>query len=287
MAIPTDYIFTSGSCLKSELYDLIIAKLVAAGWENVSSNASDYDVLTSAGNAGDKALVLNLRPIPAAGTAANNIKTSNFCQMSVRLQTSYTPGTEGAAGVFGRPALAWIDVYVAPVAANGQLPLDTTLSYHVYADASKIIISIAYPSATGLLPVVIYLGEPDSQFAGESGASSIVLAVTNSATTAASLQICNTSDGMGNVAAPYALATYALLPSGDPNMGNKRMISNIYYGSASESFRGMLDGIKCMLNVTVNTGDTVTIGAETYQVLVSHTQGNTSFPSKALLVRTA
>jgi hypothetical protein len=287
MAIPTDYIFTSGTCLKSELYDLIINKLIAAGWQNVSSNpTTDYDVLTSPGNTGDRALVLNLRPIPAAGTVTNTIKTSAFCQMSARLQTSYVPGTAGAAGVFGRPALAWTDVYVAPVAASGQLAADTTLNYHVYADASKIILAIEYPPATAYSPVLIYLGEPDSQFAGETGSSSVVLAVTNSATTATSLQICGTSDGMGSVTTPYALTTYALLPAGDPNMGNKRMVSNIYYGSAAESFRGMLDGVKCMLNVTVNTGDTVTIGAEVYRVLVCHTQGNISFPSKALLVRT-
>lgn len=288
MSIPTNYIFTSGSCQKKDLFDLLISKLVAAGWTDVASNATtDYVVLTSTGNTGDKSLILNLRDIPAAGTAANTVKTSAYCQMSYRLQSSYTPGASGVAGTFGRPALAWSDLYLAPVVASGTLAADTVVNYKVYADASKIILAIEYPPATGYSPILIYLGVPDSILVSDSDNRGMLAAVSNTALTAASIQICNTSDGMGSVAAPYPLMTYALLPPGDPNNANKRMISAIYYGNVAESFRGKLDGIRCMLNAKIFTGDTVTIGAETYYVLVCHAQGATSFPSQALLIRTA
>jgi hypothetical protein len=274
--------------MKSEIYDLIINKLIAAGWTNVSSKAStDYAVLTSVGNTGDKSLIINLRDIPAAGTAANTVKTSAYCQMSYRLQSSYAPGAVDVAGVFGRPALAWTDLYIAPVAASGQVPADTVVNYKVYADLSKIILAIEYPNPTGYSPILIYIGQPDTLLSLDSENRGMLVGATNSATTASSVMVCNTSDGMGSVAAPYALKTYAFLPDGDPNNSNKRMVSSIYYGNALEGYRGKLDGVKCVLNTKLFTGDTITIGAETYYVLTCHTQGITSFPSQALLVRTA
>jgi len=164
MAIPTDHIFTKGTCLKSELYQLIIDKLTAAGWKNVASLASsDYVVMQSTGNTEDKNLLLNLRD--TSSTGANSIVTTDYCVMSYRLQNTYVAGDTGVAGTFGRSCLAWTNLYIAPVGAvTTTLGKDTQLIYHVYADASKLILELEYPTPTGLGPVVIYLGQPDSLF---------------------------------------------------------------------------------------------------------------------------
>lgn len=288
MAIPTDYIFTRGTVAKNGVFDLIVNALQNAGWESVASLPStDGTVLKSTGNNGDKALIINIRDTNVAGT--NSVKTTNFNTMSYRLQDTYTPGASGVAGVFGRSSLSWSAMDIAPtVVTTGTLASDTTLTYSVYADKSKIILALEYPSATGYNPMLIYMGAPDSIWASDSLNRGCLFATTVNAQTASSIYISNTSDGMGAVTTPYALATYTQVPPGDPNMGNKRMTSSIYYGSASEGYRGKLDGIKCILNIKVNTGDTVTVGAESYYVLVCHAQGNTSFPSGiALLIRTA
>nr|WP_092074932.1 hypothetical protein [Dendrosporobacter quercicolus]NSL49557.1 hypothetical protein [Dendrosporobacter quercicolus DSM 1736]SDN22638.1 hypothetical protein SAMN04488502_11512 [Dendrosporobacter quercicolus] len=287
MAIPTGYIFQSGTCLKSEIYQLIIDRLVAAGWTDVSGNpATDFVVLKSTGNTEDKELILNIRPTNASN--ANSVVTTDYCAMSYRLQDTYTPGEAGVAGTFGRSSLAWTALYVAPVASlTTALGADTEVNYHVYADASKIILVLEYPAPTGLGPQVIYMGLPDSLLVSDSANRGMLVGASAYGIATSSVQICNTSDGVASVTAPYNLTTYSLLPPGDPNARNKRMISSVYYGSAAESYRGKLDGIKCMLYTSVNTGDTVTIGAETYRVLVTHSISYTSFPSRALLIRTA
>lgn len=285
MAIPTDYIFQSGTCLKNQIYQLIIDKLIAAGWEDISSNpATDFVVLKSTGNTEDKDLILNIRPTNASN--ANSIATTDYCAMSYRLQDTYTPGESGVAGTFGRASLAWTNLYIAPVASlTTALGGDTSIDYHVYADASKLILTLEYPNPTGFGPVVIYMGLPDTLLASDSANRGALVAMSTQGVAATQLQICNTSDGVASVTAPYNLTTYTLLPPGDPNAANKRMVSSIYYGTAAEGYRGKLDGLKCIYYTAVNTGDTVTIGAEVYRVLVSHSQGNTSFPSRALLVR--
>lgn len=288
MAIPTDYIFQSGTCQKKELYDLIINKLKDAGWTDISSKPdTDFVVLTSAGNTGDKQLILNLRPLPAAATAANNVTTSDFCQMSYRLEDAYTPGAAGVAGIFGRPSLAWSDLYIAPVAASGKLALDTVVNYKVYADLSKIILVVEYPPAVSMSPILIYMGLPDTLYMPQAGNSGTLVAVTNTAITATNVQVCNTPDGIGNVTAPYALPTQTLLALKNPNNANKYMVSDVYYGSTTEGVRGKLDGIYCMPNQNIQTGDNVIINAKTYYVICCHAQGNSSFSSPALLVRIA
>jgi len=287
MAVPTDYIFTSGTCLKSEVYQLIIDKLVAAGWTNVSSLASsDFVVLTSTGNTGDKALVLNVRDTNAA--AANSVVSTDYNVMSYRLQDTYTAGTSGVAGTFGRSSLTWTALYLAPVAAlTTTLAAATPITYHVYADASKIILLLEYPSATGYSPTLIYMGQPDTVYVTESKNRGCLVGVTNNGTTAASVMICNTSDDQASVTAPYAIATSALLPSKNPNGAGKYPISEIYYGSTTESIRGKLDGVLCAYNSNLLTGDTVTIGTYTYYVAICASLNVLSFPSLALLVRTA
>lgn len=287
MAIPTDYIFQSGTVLKGGIYDLIVNKLVAAGWVDVSSKpATDYMVLTSAGNTGDKALVLNLRDVNVAG--ANSVKTTNYNTMSYRLQDTYAPGASGVAGTFGRSALAWTALDIVPTATtSGSLAMDTTVNYKVYADASKIILALEYPIATGFSPLLIYIGQPDSVYVGESSSRGMIVATTANTTTAANIVISNSPDGMGITSAPYVMPTTALMPLSNPNAAGKYFESDIYYQGASEGIRGKLDGVLCLLNSRIATGDIITIGTKTYYALVCHTQGATSFPSQALLVRTA
>ncbi|WP_371380918.1 hypothetical protein [Sporomusa aerivorans] len=287
MAVPTDYVFSSGTCLKSQIYQLIIDKLVAAGWTDTSSLASsDFVVLKSTGNNGDKNLILNIRDTNAS--AANSVVSTDYCVMSYRLQDTYTPGTTGVAGTFGRSSLAWTALYLAPVSAlTTTLAAATPINYKVYADASKIILLLEYPYATGYSPTLIYMGQPDTVYVTESNNRGCLTGTTNNGTTASSVMICNTSDDQASATAPYAIATSALLPSKNPNGAGKYAVSEIYYGSTTESIRGKLDGVLCAYNSNLLTGDQITIGTYTYYVAVCASVNVLSFPSLALLVRIA
>lgn len=285
MAIPTDYIFTRGQVVKSGVFDLIVNSLIAAGWTNVSSLAtSDFVVLKSTGNTEDKSLILNIRDTNASNT--NSIKTTNYNTMSYRLQTSYTPGAAGVAGTFGRPAMAWTAMDIVPtVAATGTLPMDTMLTYSIYADKSKFILALEYPYASGYGPLVIYMGLPDSLYCLEEGNSG-TLAATTVNVTGNTVYICNTPAGLGNVTDKYSLTVYGTLSPKNPNNAGKYALSHLYYGSTTEGPRGKLDGIYVMPQGNVVTGDIITLGTKKYYVLVCHIQGANSFLSPVLAIRT-
>lgn len=287
MTLPTDYIFKSGSCAKNALFDLIVNSLKDQGWTDISSNpTTDYIVLSSNGNSGDKNLILNLRDTNATG--ANSVKTTAYNQMSFRLQDTYTPNpTAGQSGTFGRTSLAWTELFLAPVAAAGTLAGDTVVNYKIYTDASKIIMSIEYPPATGYSPVLFYLGLPDSTYLRQSGAKGMLYASTVNMGTASNLLICNSPDTIGVVTAPYVMPTLATTVLKNPNNDGVYTESPVYYQSITEGLRGKLDGVFCMTNSNILTGDTLTINSNTYYALVCHVQGNSSFPTQALLIRTA
>lgn len=393
-----DYIFSKGTCRKSELYQVMLDKLKANGWKDISTKVStDFVVLASKGNSGNKNLVLNLRD--TNNSAANSIVTTDFCAMSYRMQDTYIPGVGGkaaaiaiansvqkgstgtlkvkdgsvfsgtadtiyhlkittaptnagnliglgykvaigagsygaetvlsqsaisaefvlgngitvllnvdteqsfmvdevydvtgtalveVAGTFGRPAVPWNNLFIAPVANLATtLGKDTVLTYYIYADASKLILVIEFPSATTYLPVVIYMGEPDTKYVQDSDARGMVVATSIQAPAASGLYVNNTSDKMPAVAQAYVLSTYTVLPPADPNVAEKYMIAPIYYGSAVESFRGILDGIKNCVYTGSNlvSGDTMMTENEKYHCVVTHVLGASSFPSRAILVR--
>lgn len=287
MAIPTDYIFTQGTCAKKDFYGVITSALANAGWVNVSSLAStDYEVWTSTGNTGDKALVLNLRKGSVA-TPANDVTTTTYCQMSFRFPTSYTPGTAGVAGTFVRPDV-WRDLYIAPTAAIGTLASDTTYTYKIYADKSKVIFSIEFPGATGYAPMLHYLGLPDSLYCTETGNKGMIYgATTNGATTAGYFLIADAPSGMGTVSTAYASLAICTLAPKNPNNAGRYVVSDVYYGSASEGTRGKLDGVVCLPTTNVLTGDIITIGTYQYYILNTSSTGNCNFPSNAVGIRIA
>lgn len=288
MATPTDYIFQNGTCAKSAIFATIITKMTTAGWTNVASLAtSDFTVMKSTGVNADKNLLIQLRSTNLS--AANDTATTSYSQMSYRLIDTYTPGATGVAGVFGRTALAWTDLFIAPVAAaSAVVPPDTTVTYRWYADAGKFIMSIEYPSSLNLAPILMYIGQPDTVKVSEALSAGMIVGTTSNATTAASVLVDNTPVGIGAVAAPYALSTTALLPLTNPNVAGVYFLSDIYYQSATEGIRGKLDGLKTMFNNKCLTGDTVTdTDGKVYYVLVCQVQGSTSFPSVVLLIRTA
>lgn len=293
MPIPTNYIFTPGSCLKKDFYGTICSLLLGAGWQNVTSNyTTDGDVFISSGNTNDKALIINIRKTETANVT--DVTTTNGVQCSIRFPSTYTPGTPGTSGVFTRPGL-WHMLPIGPIntgsaALNNCGALDTVYNYKVYVDKSKIIYSIEYPLGINLDCVLIYVGLPDSIYTPESKNNGMVLVSScyNSGGPA-SVFVADSPDGIGSTSDGYPLAMYAVTPLKNPNTSNKYILSEIAYGNAIEGLRGKLDGIYVLPNGTMRTGMLIKCGLETYYVVqqVTGGYGGFGYPSANMAIRIA
>lgn len=161
-------IFTNETVNYSDFYAWFKTKLVAAGWENITSKySSDGDVWHSKGERGTRDYFFS--------TFAPNANNG----MEVRQYLKYTPGTSGVAGVFeGNPAVAGQSMvyngfsFPVTVAGYGVLPDTTPLLVHFSINKERVIIIITAPeglftgttsSTSGLLgkSSLWYIGSPE------------------------------------------------------------------------------------------------------------------------------
>lgn len=135
-------IFSTEQVAYGDFYAWFKAKLVAAGWENITSNyATDGDVWHSTGESGTKNYYFSsFVPNTSAG-------------MVVKPYLKYTPGNPGSPGVFlGNPNVSGHNVtydgLALPITGTSTLPPDSaslTVSYSI----NKQRIIIAFTLAEG------------------------------------------------------------------------------------------------------------------------------------------
>ena len=277
-----DYIFTSGTCAKSDCYSLIKNTLLAAGWTNVSSSATtDFDIFYSNGENGDKNLYIQTRPGNA--TNVNPVDTTDYCAFSYRLINTYIPKVGGGAGTFGRAAETWKLLYIAPSAAT--ISKATLVNYKIHANKNRLIVVFEFPPALALNAVTLYIGIPDVMYCSDTDSRGLLVATSSNAQAAATVTITSTPAELAVSALSYNLTTYCTLAPKNPNSAGKYILSDVYFGSATEGFRGKLSGLYVIPNTNVLAGDLIQIGTKSYYVVINHVLGNTSFPSPALVIQ--
>lgn len=288
------YIFTPGQCTKAQLYDVVLNAMLAAGWQNITSNyATDGDVLYSTGVNGDKSLIINLIPYSgrnasgitasAANDAAYSTRTTTYAYWSFRLEQSYTPGASGTAGTFSHPSRTfnnpiylfaglgpgsnWGATYYA---GNITFPIDTVMNYYIYVDKSKLILFVKPPDTYSINWSVIYIGLPDTTFAKCDNGRGVICALNWNWWGAFPLMTEYPDDGVVAQLTGtnnYYTALTFVQPTTSPNQNGKYFLSEIYYHNSSYGLIGKLDGILGVSNNGLTTGDTITIAGITYTII--------------------
>lgn len=267
---------------RDALYDAMIAHMVASGWTDVSSKAAtDYNVMTSPGVGGGKALVIQMRPTNTDD--ANSVKSSAYSMASYRLPSSYVPGAVDTAGTFGNDAAVWQQLNLAPIAATATTVTPATeITYRWYCDANKLLMLLQYPTATGLLPMFIYMGLPES-YATEGPSSGVLFGATSCQH--AGVFVTAVSTDLGTAMDNAVRTAYTNVAYRNPNIENKYVMNEIFYGLATEGVRGKLVGLYAVPNQNMNTGDSLTIGAELYYLFIPHSYQSSSFSAAAFCIR--
>lgn len=276
-----DVIFTKGTCLKNQVYQTMIDAFIAAGWKNISSNnATDFDVLQSVGESGDKNLIIQIRPTNASN--ANSIVTTDLNVASYRLIESYTPGTAGAAGVVGRTAEAWATLYVVPIttAVAGATPI----TYHINVNKNRMIIVIDTPPSVNLGPVTHYIGHPDTVFVSTPGSRGLLVA-SSAYAKATGVHVTNTPGEVAPETVSSGRAIYCQLSPRNPNAAGLFAFSEMKYGNATEGYLGKLDGLYPMPAGGASNGDTVSVGDKKFRVVVNQTVSTNSFPTSVFVIQ--
>lgn len=234
----SNVIFTKDTVTKAQLYTKIKTLLTATGWQNVSSKpVTDFDVLTSAGETGDKQLVLQLSDI----YNGNSLGSTTSQYLMIRTPYSYIPGTAGAAGTFGRPADTWMNLQVFDTAVGPDIQCD--LYYHV--NKNRIIFAVEPPRTSGISPQVVYMGLSDESYINEIKSDGVMVASTRFP---ASKVVWMTSKPKEKTNDGYYLSTYELPVFREDTGDNTRVLFKMIVGNASEGVRCALDNVFCIIN---------------------------------------
>lgn len=274
-----DYIFTEGKVAKKDFFNKLVELMTSAGWVDVSSDpTTDFVVLNSTGETGDKNLFLQIRPSNNSG--ANPIDSTDYSVMSYRFVEGYTPGT-GTAGTFTRTSEAWTPLHIVPQAANTQLNKEIELTYFYHVNKNRIIISVETPASTSLAPIVIYLGLPDVLYTDEPNSRGLVCAVTAYPKTNNTIHVSNAAFPLPSDNASSTRSIYVTLSPKNPNTAGLYTISEMTYGNVTEGTRGKLTGLYQLPNGNINNGDFIEIDAKLYRIVVTHVVSSSSSFSSA------
>lgn len=288
----TDIIFTYGNCQKSQFYDVILNALLAAGWQNVTSNyATDGDVLKSNGISGDKELYMQIVPYNAAqfGVSAGadtsySMRTKPYAIWAYRQQKKYTPGASGTAGTFSNPSRGFIPFFISPTngaysANSASYPIDLTVEYYIHTDKNGLILFSKMPDTYSRSWGMAYYCLPHTLYAKCDGGRGMTAITSNSSSAVwvgnVGFMADYPDDGGGadtSGANYYNVTPLSIRPTTySPNQNGKFFFSEIYTHNDSYGMIAKLDGLLGTFRGGISNGDTLSVDGKNY-VLVNTTK---------------
>ena len=273
-------IFTQTTSLKSDLAITIIDLLEKAGWNNVSSNYStDFYVMNSKGETGDKDLYFQFRPTSTTNT--NDVTSTTATIMSYRLINGYTPNeTDGVAGTFARTTSeAWRTWQIAQ-GTTVDPAVELNLWFSINKD--RAIFNIYTPESLSLLPTLFYIGLPTS-YTSEPLSRGVVA---YSSMTSSFSNVAHVSDNVPELptsATSITLANQIVLPPKSPNSAGIHTPVELSYGNASVGLRGKLDSLFFLPANSINDGNILKQGNKRFRATQLGVVSNNSFPTNCVI----
>lgn len=284
MAI-TDYIFQEETVIKQNFGQWLVDKMVAAGWQQISSNPPTgptdtsvtkfYMMRTTRPSDGLEALVgIN------DGALRTNVTSGAGTNIGFDLFLDYTPGAPGTVGTSSRPisAAGYIGSSLVTTTStprifkilpNVSFPLDTPLSVRFVITRTNVTIIARLPTFYNAAGTVIFLGLPDT-FLDEkpTGASMVFSTNTNGASNDQPM-VCDTPLGVASSTVFYEATGEVLNVFKSPDQSGRFPLFPIYVGDNNTGIRHMVPSIYAMGSGGVLDRDIIQVGGMNFEVAVT------------------
>jgi hypothetical protein len=253
IAIPPPPILQSALMTKGEVYDFLISEMIAAGWEDIASNPGvEGNVMHSTGEAGDKDIYVQIRPIignspTTAITPATDWRSSAVSGIGIRLLPDYTPGDPGVSGTASKN----VNLIVGHMFKTSMAVTVADVPVYYYVDKDIAIFYIRVPDT--LTPAtyiggLIAFGLPKDGIGDRDAQRDTFLVITTAAAatgsqTANTVNVLNNPAGAGDNAAIINETAYINHPPLSIDFKGRYLPVAVFYGDATYGYRGMLPGI--------------------------------------------
>lgn len=279
-----DYVFQEETVTKQNFGSWLVAKMVAAGWQQISSIAP-----TGPGDTSTSKFYVMKTTRPSDGLEAyigindGALRTSTsgvHNNLGINLLTDYTPGAPGTNGTSTRPLTGngWIATNpattstfsnmfkIAPVVA---LPLDTPLSVRFAITRTTVTLIVRTPSFYNAAPVVLFFGLPDTFLDEKTTSAAMVFStLTNGAPNDQPL-ICDTPAGVATSTNMYEANGEVLNVYKSPDQSGRFPLFPIYVGDSNTGIRCMTPSIYAMGSGGVLDRDIIQVSGMNFEVVVA------------------
>lgn len=279
-----DYVFQEETVLKQNFGSWLVAKMVDAGWQQISSNAPTGPTDTSTSKF---YMMKTTRPSDGLeayiGINDGALRTSTsgvHNNLGINLMTDYTPGAPGTNGTSSRPLTGngWINTNpattstfnnmfkIAPVVV---LPLDTPLSVRFSITRTTVTLIVRTPSFYNAAPVVLFFGLPDTFLDEKTTSAAVVFSTfTNGAPNDQPL-MCDTPAGVASSTNMYEANGEVLNVYKSPDHSGRFPLFPIYVGDSNTGIRCMTPSIYAMGSGGVLDRDIIQVSGMNFEVVVA------------------
>lgn len=264
-----DYIFQEETVLKKDLGTWLINKMIAAGWQNISSNPTQFAMMKTTRDSDGLECLVYLNDY-FLKTAAD----SNSLWLRLYLQKDYQPGTSGTNGTSSRPVHpsggSEYNRSLFRIAQVSFLPLDEPITIR-YCITKEFVCIICRPSAyRGLSPELIWFGLPTTWQVERVNGAGIIFATSSYDTFNDNPLITDTPALAAASTYPYELTAYGTLPPKQPDASGYYALASIYLGDSITGMRCKIPGIFALGAINILDKDIIQVGTKRFEVAVCY-----------------
>ncbi|VXC86345.1 conserved hypothetical protein [Bacillus mycoides] len=302
----TKAIFTKGTCKRFELFDTFVQVVLNGGWklrDGVSLTDNTIDLYTDGFN-GDKHLAIQVNCLDS-NYSGHNIRTTQFANGSIRLGTLKNDKKE----FFTNDGFASLSFFSGRnYSTDNNNSYSTSIErlydieYYYYVDQEVIVFIVVPFRYTNLGNTVMFIGFPEQSFVEESrkeenkpysGAIYANSGFSGTDIGQYSARITETPKNLLPLPNRTTMAqrTLSLVSPLSPNVDNKFVLSEIFYGDSNTGLRGRFGRIYLLSPGGMLDGDIIEIKVENkiqkyrYTALGGASNNYTSFVTYAVAIR--
>lgn len=280
-----DYVFQEETVLKQNFGSWLVSKMVAAGWQQVSSNPptgpSDtsvtkfYMMRTTRPSDGLEALV-GFNDGALRTSAASDASTNIY----IDLLLDYTPGAPGSNGTSSRvitgagtigssPSVTTGYARLFKIAPGVALPLDTPLSVRFAITRTNVTLIVRLPSFYNQAGAVMFFGLPDTLLDEKPTGGTMVFSTSTNGPANDQPLVCDTPLGVSSVTALYEATVSFLNMFKSPDQSGRYPLGPIYVGDGNTGIRHMTPSLYLMRSGGVLDRDIIQAGGMNFEVAVT------------------
>lgn len=283
MAI-TDYIFQEETVIKQNFGQWLVDKMVAAGWQQISSNPPSGPTDTSLNKF---YMMKTTRPSDGLeayiGINDGAIRTQTsgaYNNLGINLMLDYTPGAPGTNGtssrsltgngwVAGSPAQTTNLINIFKIATTVALPLDTPLSVRFVITRTNVTLIVRVPSFYNVAGCVLFFGLPDTFLDEKPSSASVVFSTLTNGATNDSPMVSDTPLGVATSSNMYEATGEVLNVFKSPDQSGRFPLFPIYVGDSNTGIRHMVPSLYAMGSGGVIDRDIIQTGGMNFEVVVA------------------